>query len=344
MDAAIVGVPGSGRTTVFRALLAHRAPRVGAAKQRPAAIGVIRVQDARLERLAELFCPDKTTPIEIAIHDVCSSLEPSFPTSEVEAMKRMDALLLVVPAFADPAPDRAVAALDRLVGELCLEDLGAVERRLDRTRKERTDAAVADALEAARAALDSELPVRICELNAMQRSQLRGYGLVTDRPMIAVCNVAEGDAGRAPPEVLSKRGAELGIPALSLCAALEAEMAELPPEDRAEFLAEYGVAEPASGAVTRAILAAADLIPFYTVGKDECRAWPVARGTSAREAAGKVHSDMERGFIRAEVVGYEELEPLEGLLAEAKKKGLMRLEGKDYIVREGDVVQFRFNV
>ena len=344
MDAGIVGHPGSGRTTVFHALLAHRAPPVAGGKQKPAAIGVIRVPDARLDRLSTLFKPLKTTPIEIVTHDMCPSLEPSFPTSELEGMKRMDVLLLVVPAFVDPAPEAIMAELEQLVGDLCLEDLATVERRLERARKERTDATTVAALEAARAVLDSELPLAAGELDDTTRRELRTYALVTDRPMIAVCNVGESDADKPAPKALVARGSELGIPALSLCASLESEMAQLASEERAEFLAEYGVQEPASGAVTRTILASADIIPFFTVGEDECRAWPIARGTSARQAAGKVHSDIERGFIRAEVVSFDELEPLPGLLVEAKKKGVLRVEGKDYVVREGEVVHFRFNV
>ena len=344
MDVGIVGLAGSGRTTVFRSLLAFVANGTASTRQRGTPIGRILVQDARLERLSELFQPRKTTPVEIAIHDLCPSLEPCFPTSEIEAMKRMDALLLVVPAFADAAPDALVAGLDRLVGELCLEDLASLERRLDRARKERIDERITDALEAARSALESELPVSAADLGTGQRNALRGYALVTDRPLIALCNVAESDAGCPLSEPLEKRASELGMSALGLCAALEAEMAQLANEDRAAFLAEYGVHEPASGAVTRAVLEAADIIPFFTVGEDECRAWPIGRGTRAREAAGKVHSDIERGFIRAEVVSFEELAPLAGLLAEAKKKGVLRLEGKDYVVRDGDVVHFRFNV
>ncbi len=344
MDVGIVGHPGSGRTTAFHALLAHRAPPEAGAKHKPAAIGVIRVPDARLDRLSALFKPLQTTPIEIVTHDLCPSLEPSFPTSELEAMKRMDVLLLVVPAFANPSPDAIVAELSRLVGDLCLEDLAAVERRLERARKERTDATTVAALEAARATLDAELPLWAAELADTTRRELRAHALVTDRPMIAVCNVGESDADKPAPKALVARGAELGIPALSLCASLEAEMAQLTSQERVEFLTEYGVQEPASGAVTRAILASADIVPFFTVGEDECRAWPIRRGTCAREAAGKVHSDIERGFIRAEVVSFDELEPLAGLLVEAKKKGVLRLEGKDYVVRGGDVVHFRFNV
>jgi ribosome-binding ATPase YchF (GTP1/OBG family) len=343
MDVGIVGLANSGRTTVFRALLAHRAPRASGDRH-ASAIGTIHVQDPRLERLAELFKPKKTTPVEIRIHDCCGSLETSFPTAEIEALKRMDLLLGVLPAYGDGSPAAAVAALEQLLAELCLEDLAAVERRLSRHPREKLEPTELDALGAARDALEAEVPVHAAPLSDPARAALRGYALITDRPFIAVLNTAEAQAGDPPPEDLVKRASDHGIPVLALCAALEAEMADLGAEERAEFLAEYSVSEPAGAAVTRAILDRADLVPFYTVGDDECRAWPVTRGTAARTAAGKIHSDIERGFIRAEVIGFEELEALPGLMADARKLGLLRLEGKDYVVQDGEIVHFRFNV
>jgi ribosome-binding ATPase YchF (GTP1/OBG family) len=344
MDVGIIGLTNSGRTTVFRALLAHRAPMGAGDRHGGSAIGSIHVQDPRLERLSELYHPKKTTPVEIRVHDCCPSLESSFPTAEIEAMKRMDLLLLVLPAFADPAPEKSVTELERLLAELVLEDLAAVERRLSRHPREKLGDIEKEALERARVALEDERPVLGAELSAPQAQALRGYALVTDRPLIAVRNTGEAEAGAPPPDGLRKRGAELGIPVLSLCAALEAEMAELAPEERAAFLAEYDVREPAGGAVTRAILERADLISFFTVGDDECRAWPIRRGTGAREAAGKIHSDIERGFIRAEVVPFEELEALPGLMSDARKTGQLRLEGKEYRIADGEIVHFRFNV
>ena len=135
-----------------------------------------------------------------------------------------------------------------------------------------------------------------------------------------------------------------GIPVLSICAALEAEMADLDPEDQPALLAEYGIGAPAGGELTRAVLAISDIVPFFTVGEDECRAWGIPRGTRARSAAGRIHSDIERGFIRAEVIPFDDLLPLQGGLVEARKLGLLRLEGKDYPVQDGDIVHFRFNV
>ncbi len=343
MEVGIVGMAGSGRTTVFRALMAHRAEAAGS-KQGASPIGVIHVADARLDRLAQLFRPQKKMAIELRVHDLCPSLEPSFPTLELEAMKRMEVLLLVVPGFAETSEEAAVTELDRLVGELCLEDLAGVERRIERAKKEKIEDHALRALELARDLLDEGTPISAAEIPAVSSAALRGYGLITDRPTIAVYNVGEDRAGEQPPEKLTRRAAEYGAPLLELCAALEAEMAEVPSGERAAFLAEYGIAEAAGGAVTRAALGRADVISFFTVSEDECRAWAIARGTRARQAAGKIHSDMERGFIRAEVIGYETLEPLPGGLALAREKGLLRLEGKDYVVQDGDIVHIRFNV
>jgi ribosome-binding ATPase YchF (GTP1/OBG family) len=327
---------------VFRALLAHRAPQAAAGAA--ASVGAISVQDPRLERLAELYKPRKTTPIEIRVHDLCPSLEPAFAQGELEAMKRMDELLLVVPSFGDPSPEAAVRELGRLAGELVLADLAQVERRRKAASREKLADAARDALERIEAGLEAERPVAAIELTPAQREAIRGYAFVTDRPFVVLQNVGEAAVGAPPPDALTKRCAELGAPVLALCAALEAEMASLPTGEREAFLASYGVAESAGAAVTRLVLDRADVIPFFTVGDDECRAWPIARGTVARRAAGRVHSDIERGFIRAEVIAYDVLEPLGGDLAEARKRGLLRVEGKDYVVQDGEIVHFRFNV
>ncbi len=328
---------------MFSALLAHRAEAESGGRRQSGAIGAIRVQDGRLDWLSEQFNPKKTTPIEIRLHDLCPSLEPNFPTAEIEGMKRMDLLLLVIPAFADPSPEAQLAAFDSLLADLCIEDLAAVEKLIKRTAREKTDETLKEALGLVETALEAGTPVIATEMTPQQRESLRGFALVTDRPLIAVANTAEDQAGVPVAESLVKRGAEVGIPVLALAAGLESEMAELPPDDRAEFLAEYGVTEPAGAAVTRAVLERADVVPFFTVGEDECRAWAIPRDTCARDAAGKIHSDIQRGFIRAEVIGYDEFAALPGGFAEAKTKGVLRVEGKDYVVLDGDIVHFRHN-
>jgi ribosome-binding ATPase YchF (GTP1/OBG family) len=344
MDVGIVGRPGSGRTTVFRALLANRAPRAAGEKSGSASVGTIQVADPRLTRLAELFKPQKTTPIEIRIHDLCPSLEASFPAGEREAMKRVDALVLVVPGFLDASPDAARRGFEDLLEELCIEDLAAVEKRISRASREPLDDATRSALERAAQVLEASRPVASATFSEVERRALRNYALITDRPLVCAYNAGEDQAGAALPQALEERTAQGGLPTLALCGSLEAEMADLPESERLSFLREYGVERPAGEALARALLARSDLIPFFTVGEDECRAWPIPRGTVARGAAGKIHSDIERGFIRAEVIGYAELEPLGGDLVAAKRAGKLRLEGKDYVVQDGDVVHFRFNV
>lgn len=308
------------------------------------AVGAIHVPDRRLDILTRRFRPQKKTPIEIRVHDLCPSLEPSFPTAEIEAMKRMDVLLCVLPGFTDASEQALIGELNSLLGELCLQDLLAVERRLERARKEKLEDIERGALEVAREALNAEGPVRLAPLSDVQRQALRGYALITERPMIALVNLAEDAVGTPAPAGLRERAEACGMSVQTLCATLEAEMAELPADERAAFLAEYGVSESTGSAVTRSVLECGDIIPFFTVGEDECRAWPIARGTSAREAAGKIHSDIARGFIRAEVVAFDDLEPLQGGLTEARKLGKLRLEGKDYVIRDGEIVHFRFNV
>ena len=344
MDVGIVGRPGSGRTTVFRALLAQRAPRAAGEKGGSASVGTIKVADPRLTRLVELFQPRKVTPIEIRVIDLCPSLEPSFPAAEREAMKRVDALVLVVPGFLDASPEQARRSFEDLLEELCLEDLAAVEKRVSRASREPLDDTSRAALQRAAHTLESSKPLFAEQIPEPERRVLRGYSLITDRPLVCVYNAGEEQAGASVPAALQERASQSDVPSLALCGSLEAEMADLPEAERTSFLREYGVERPAGEALTRALLERADLIPFFTVGEDECRAWAIPRGTVARGAAGKIHSDIERGFIRAEVIGYSELESLKGDMVAAKRAGKLRLEGKDYTVQDGDIVHFRFNV
>jgi ribosome-binding ATPase YchF (GTP1/OBG family) len=302
------------------------------------------VRDPRLERLGELVKQERLIPVEIRVHDLCVSPEGGFQTAEIEAMKRMDLLALVLPAFLDPAPTACVEQLDLLVADLVLADLAAVEARLERAKKEKIAEGARRALEHVRDVLEGERPVLLADLSPLDREELRSYAMVTDRPWIAIRNAGEDEAGAPVPVALEARGAELACPVVAICASLEAEMTDLSPAEQVEFLAEYGVGEPAGAAITRAALERGERIVFFTIGDDDCRAWEIPRGTHARAAAGRVHSDMERGFIRAEVIPFEDFEQLGGALAEARKAGKLRLEGKDYEVRDGDIVRFRFNV
>jgi GTP-binding protein YchF len=311
------------------------------------------VPDPRLDHLSELYEPKRTVHAQIEWVDV-PGFEPGVghdgareATRFLEHARRVDALAQVVRCFdggygtPDPAGELATVAL-----ELILADLQIVEKRLEKLQKEmrlkgKTEQPLEPALfERFKAHLEGERPLRELELNADERRAIAGYALLTLKPMIVVLNHAEGDEP-APEAVAAAR--EAGAEVLSLCAAVEAELAELDPDEAAEFLADLGVSEPAAHRMIRASYAALDLHSFFTVGPDECRAWTVRRGALAPTAAGVIHSDLERGFIRAEVCAYADLCE-HGDHAAAKAAGKVRLEGKGYEVKDGDIIEIRFNV
>src|SRR5437870_9831373 len=227
--------------------------------------------------------------------------------------------------------------------ELVLADLAVVEKRLERVKKEKGHERERALLERLVPALEAGTPLRTVALAPEERSQLAGFAFLSLRPLLVVLNVPEGEAAAPVPADLGARAAAAGAEAMSLSAQLEAEIAELEPGDRAVFLKDLGLTEGARARFIRASYALLDLISFLTAGEDECRAWPIRRGTTAVKAAGKVHSDIERGFIRAEVIAYDEFMRL-GSEARCREAGKLRLEGKDYVVQDGDIVHFRFAV
>jgi hypothetical protein len=224
-----------------------------------------------------------------------------------------------------------------------LADLAVIEKRLERVRKERGHERERALLERLVPVLEAGQPLRTFDLAPEERSQLAGFAFLSLRPLLVVLNVPETEAaGPVPPDV-GARAATERAEVLALSARLEAELAELEPGDRAAFLKDLGLAESARARFIRSSYALLDLVSFLTDGEDECRAWPIRRGTSALRAAGKVHSDIERGFIRAEVVAYEDFVRL-GSEAKCREAGKLRLEGKEYVVEDGDIIHFRFAV
>ena len=325
-DVGLAGLPASGKSTLFTALT-----RVGAEGGRSNQ-AVVSVPDPRLEVLAEMEGSAKIVPAQVRFVDAPGGLT----AQALAALRQTDALALVVAAFhaaADPAAD-----LRTLHQELALADLAGLEAGLERAaRKARgrdpEAAAEAERLSRAGALLEAGRPLREGEWNREDLKAMRGYGLLTLKPWIVVANLEEG---ASLPE---------GLPdgAVGVSAAIEAEVAAMDPAEGADLLREFGVAEPGLDRMIRAAYGALDLITFLTTGEDETRAWQVRRGARAPEAAGVIHSDMERGFIRAEVVSYDDLVS-EGSMKAAKDRGLVRTEGKDYGVREGDVVNVLFAV
>jgi ribosome-binding ATPase YchF (GTP1/OBG family) len=340
---SICGYRGSGKSTVFTAL----APGAGG-ERAGVTLGRIQVPDERVERLAAHFSPRKKTLAEIVFADVAGkgrSDAGAFPPEVVQAMRNADVLAHVVGVF-DVLPEEAVALAERdsrrLADELVLLDLVVIERRHERWRKEGKVGLDVEVNDRALAWLEAGKPLRELSLRPEELAGFEGVQLLSLRPLITLLNLSE-EQWQDPLCQSLRRTVRIGEHehAMAICGALEAEIATF--EDQAEFLAALGLGEPARNAFVRTAHAMLDLISFLTAGPDECRAWPIHRGTRARRAAGRVHSDIERGFIRVEVYRVEDLEAYGSEVA-LKAAGRMRLEGKEYVVADGDVCNFRFNV
>ena len=346
MKVGLTGFAGAGKTTVFTALTGLQA--------RPAApgavnLGVIKVPDPRVDKLAEVYHPRKTTYAEVTFVDF-----PPARTAErravldaptVAQLRDADALVEVVRGFPDAAGAPATAAEDvsAFAAELVLADLAVVEKRLERLRKEKGHEREQALLERIVPELEAGRALRTLGLAVEERTQLAGFAFLSLRPLLIVLNVAEAEAVAPLPEDVAARAGAEGAEALVLAAALEAEIARLEPADRGAFLHDLGLAESARDRFIRASYHLLDLVSFLTAGEDECRAWPIRRGTTALKAAGKIHSDIERGFIRAELMAFDDFVRY-GSEAKCREAGKLRLEGKDYVVQDGDIVHFRFAV
>jgi ribosome-binding ATPase len=324
-DVGIVGVPYSGKTTLFTALT-----RSGSAGGR-ANQAVVDVPDERLTVLAEMESSKRVVPAKIRFIDVPGGLT----AKGLGDYRQTDVLCVVVRAFG-PEAEPAVE-LESVRSELILADLASIEGSLEKTRKRARGSGDASgevaALERAGALLEEERLLRDGDLDAQEAKELRGYGLLTLKPMVVVANVDES----ADPTK------DLPDDALVVVAALEAEVAGMDASDAAELLDGFGIKEPGLNRVIAACYRALDLVTFLTATEEEAHAWEIPRGAKAPEAAGTIHSDMERGFIRAEVISFDDLVAAESW-EQAKATGLVRVEGKEYVVQEGDVLYIRFAV
>ena len=360
MKLGILGPPQSGKTTLFTALTRGQAES-GSARGEKVHLGSVKVPDARLDRLRELYQPKKFTPAKVDYVDA-----PALETTKGErgslsalsALRDVDAFVLVIRGFENPAVPHFMNTVDAardaawLSGELLLEDLAVIERRLDRIEKsvkvgkKPEDPNEYEALKKVIAALESERPARAAGLSAVQERSLRGFQLLSGRPWIAVLNTDDASLKQgeeALGEPVRRRLPDPSPPVLVLSAKTEAELVALPDEEAREFMAMLGISEPGLTRMIRASYAALGLISFFTVGEDEVRAWTVREGALAPEAAGTIHSDLERGFIRAEVIGFDDLIQA-GTMAKARERGLLRTEGREYRVRDGDILNIRFSV
>jgi ribosome-binding ATPase len=356
LRAGLIGFPATGKTTLFRLMTSAEAGRPSGKTE--ANVGVSRVPDQRLEALSALFRPRRTVPATVEFADLAGAAHAGAKDLvDVAPFRNAEALVHVVRLFSNDSVPHPAGSIDALrdvramEDELILADLGIVERRLERVTKDLKRGAPGDlmaehdALAACQRALEGGRPIRALSLDAEDLRRLRGFQLLSAKPLLLVLNVDEADLARAA-DAVSRAGldeflAGAAVHATPLCAKIELEIAELDPADRSAFLADLGLAESGLDRVIRASYALLGYISFFTVGEDECRAWSIPRGTAAQAAAGEIHTDISRGFIRAEVVSYDHL-IARGSLAACREHGELRLEGKEYVVRDGDVINFRF--
>lgn len=335
MRAGLAGFARSGKTTLFNALTGlKRGPE---AKLH---LGAIKVPDPRLDRLSAMFKPRRTTPAEVLVADLPGprSKGVTLQPEALQALREVDALCLVLGAFpADAAPLQQLRDYD---SELILSDLEVAEKRLHRLHQERNSGGETQELQRVAKHLEAGSPLRTMAMSDAEEHAVAHFGFFSRKPLLVVLNVADADAAKPVPLAIQVGAGVLGADSIALAAEVEAEIAELPAEEQPDYLASVGVAEPARARFLRAVYALLHQISFFTVGEDEVRAWTIRRGDRAARAAGRIHSDLEKSFVRAEVVHYDDFIAA-GTEHRARETGKLRLEGKDYVVQDGDILQVR---
>ena len=349
----LIGAPRCGKSTVFQALTNTPEGQHSFTKGAHH-IGTVKVPDTRLDDLRDLFKPKKFTPAEVTFVDVAVPPSPDGENSLAQLTTFLgdaDAFALVVQAFGDMDyrgnPLDSASQLESVLLELVISDLDRVEKRLERIEQDRKRGLKVSEPEAVslgkcKKHLEENLPLRTLSLSAEDDKALRSMQLLSLKPIMIIANVTEKQLDGSGLDALQKMVESQKLNTLFFCAPLEAEMAQLDAGAQAEFLKDYGIAEPARIRLIQAAYRLLDLISFFTVGEDEVRAWTIRRGTPAVSAAGKIHTDLEKGFIRAEVVRCEELLKTQSMAA-CQKNATLRLEGKTYEVQDGDVMHIRHN-
>jgi GTP-binding protein YchF len=343
MEAGMVGLPYSGKSTIFAALSG------GEAGGRRGHIADVPVPDPRVERLGELFPTAKRTHATVVIKDLAveASEKGALASGTLAEIRNLDALALVIRAFLDPAVPHPLESVDpardlrRLLDSLTFSDYAAAEARMERLVKEgRGGSREHQLLERLAARLAEGGLIGKDTLPPEDLRQLSGFSFLTAKPLMLIVNEGESTAEVGP---VLKQAEALGLEQFVIHGKQEMEIAQLDSEDQKAFLKDLGLEEPTRDRFLRQLYHSLNLMSFLTAGEKEVRAWSVPRGATAQKAAGRIHTDMEKGFIRAEVIAFERL-VAEGGFAQARKSGTLRLEGKEYIVQDGDVLTIRFNI
>jgi len=362
MHIAIIGLPNSTKTTIFNALtLGHVETTAYSSGRFAVNYGTVNVPDPRVDRLSAMFKPRKTTYAQVTYADIAGLTkggnQNGLSGPLLNALSQSDALLHVVRAFENPSltgsdaaasPRRDVEIVD---GELLLSDLIIVEKRIERLESQllrggdkytriASEAELA-LLRRLREELEANKPLRDAALTPSELKMVRNFGFLTLKPMLIMLNVGDGPMENADKWLEGYHHHKTAI--VGIQGRLEMELAQMEPEEAAEYMAVYGIQEPGLRRVIRLSYALLGLQSFFTVGEDEVRAWTIPVGATAVEAARAIHSDLARGFIRAEVIGYDALMEI-GSLVSARQRGLLRLEGKEYVVQDGDILNIRFSV
>lgn len=367
MKVGIIGLPGTGKTSLYNALTRSQV-NLSQYDSKDVHIGVISVPDPRFDYSVEQCSPKKVTPATIEFTEGGARIEreehhghgAKFGADFFAGVRNVEALILVTRAFQselmpDP-PDgiNPVREAERTMEELLLADLTVVEGRLERLEKARmlkrqstAEAVEHQTLDRIKTHLESLQPVRTLSLSVDEERSIRSYAFVSGKPLILVVNINESDAGSQNLDILKEPtdfARSQNAPIVAICASTEMEVAQMDPAEELEFLQALGIQESARDRLIRAAYAALGLLSFFTVGDDEVRAWTITAGSNAVEAAEKIHSDLARGFIRAEVISFEEFKSAGGCWDEARAAGKMHLEGKEYVVQDGDILHVRFKV
>ena len=358
MKTGIIGLPQVGKTSLFEILTRAHLSAQALANPREAHVGVAKVPDDRLDRLAALYHPKKLTHTSVEYVDLGAMSQDALKESAyIGHLRQVDALAHVVRIFEDPSIPH-VGEIDPLRDirnvefDLMVSDLGQVEKRLERLEKDLKKMKTPDLekefelLKRAKAHLETEKPLREMQISAEDEKRIRGFMFLSEKPILYVLNIGESsELGKELEEATSKYklteiAARPNAGATAICGKVEAELSEMSDADAAEFLGSYGLKESGLTRLIRTTYKLLGLISFFTAGEDECRAWQIPANSRAQEAAGAIHSDLEKHFIRAETIRWDQL--LEaGSEANARAKGTLRLEGKDYIVQDGDVMHIR---